>query len=91
MARVSYRLVVSGRVQGVGFRVTMRDVALLHEVDGWVRNRDDGAVVCILQGEVVQVERVVEWARRGPSEARVTEVKKEALEHHPPQKGFRIL
>jgi acylphosphatase len=91
MARVSYRLVVSGRVQGVGFRITMRDVAVLHGVDGWVRNREDGAVVCILQGEDVQVERVVEWAKRGPPAATVADVRKETLKDHPRQKGFHIL
>jgi acylphosphatase len=91
LARVSYRVVISGRVQGVAFRVTMRDIAALHGVDGWVRNREDGAVVGILQGDEVQVEKVVEWAKRGPPGAKVTGLKKERLDDHSPQTGFRIL
>jgi acylphosphatase len=91
LTRVSYRIVISGRVQGVAFRVTMRDVAALHGVDGWVRNGQDGAVIGILQGEEVQVEKVVEWAKRGPPAANVTGLKKERLDDHPPQTGFRIL
>jgi acylphosphatase len=75
----------------VAFRACMRDVALEHEVRGWVRNRDDGVVVSILQGEEEQVERVVEWARRGPPAAKVTGFRKERLDRYPQQSGFRIL
>ena len=53
-------------VQGVGFRAWMRDTALRHDAAGWVRNRDDGTVEAILQGEEAQVMKVLEWARHGP-------------------------
>lgn len=91
MAHVSYKVVVSGRVQGVAFRASMRDVAIEHGVRGWVRNRDDGVVLSVLQGDEADVEKVVEWARQGPRAAQVTGVKKEKLERYPPQSGFRIV
>lgn len=91
MGRVSLKVVVSGRVQGVAFRASMREAAVLHGVEGWVRNRDDGVVIAILQGEEASVGKVVEWAGRGPPMARVASVKLERLERYPPQSGFRIL
>jgi acylphosphatase len=48
--------------------------AARHGVRGWVRNRRDGSVEAVLQGEAAAVEAVVAWARRGPPAARVTEV-----------------
>jgi acylphosphatase len=62
---------VSGRVQGVGFRYALSREAERHGVRGWVRNRRDGSVEALLQGEADAVRRVVEWARRGPRAARV--------------------
>lgn len=50
----------SGRVQGVGFRVTTREVARGFAVTGWVRNEPDGAVRCEVQGEEAACDRFVE-------------------------------
>jgi acylphosphatase len=68
------RLSISGRVQGVGFRHALRGEALARGVRGWVRNRRDGSVEALLQGEAVAVEAVIAWARRGPPAARVDRV-----------------
>ena len=91
MARVSYRAVISGRVQGVSFRVSMREVALRHGVHGWVKNRDDGAVEALMQGEEVAVGKLLEWARFGPAGADVVALDARKLEACPPQFGFRVL
>ena len=74
---------VRGRVQGVGFRDALRAEALRLGVRGWVRNRADGSVEALLQGEASALERLVRWARRGPTLARV-----QALQEQPVEAGF---
>ena len=71
---IARRLTISGRVQGVGYRYAMVDAASALGVHGWVRNRRDGAVEALVQGELDAVERLTSWCRRGPAAARVTEV-----------------
>ena len=63
---IRYRLLISGRVQGVFFRDTCRRVAQQHGVSGWVRNLPDGRVEAVFEGSADQVGRLVDWARRGP-------------------------
>lgn len=63
------RVVVSGLVQGVFFRDTCRREAARHGVTGWVRNRPDGTVEAVFEGGEPAVERMVGWARHGPSRA----------------------
>ena len=91
MAKVSYRVVISGLVQGVSFRASMKDVALRHGVRGWVRNRDDGAVEALVQGEEAQVGKVLEWAEEGPRGADVASLERHKLDDCPLQIGFRVL
>ncbi len=67
-------LVVHGRVQGVWYRDSMRREAERLAVCGWVRNRSDGAVEAMLQGEAVAVEALLTWAQRGPPLAKVDRV-----------------
>lgn len=84
------RLLVSGRVQGVGFRDTMAGVALRAGVAGWVRNRRDGTVESLVQGAPAAVDKVIDWARRGPPAARVTSVEVTTLPHDASLDGFDI-
>lgn len=71
---IARRLIVRGRVQGVGFRDATIDAARACGVCGWVRNRRDGTVEAFVQGESASVERMIEWCRRGPPAARVIAV-----------------
>jgi acylphosphatase len=91
VASVSYEAVIKGRVQGVSFRASMREAALRHGVKGWVRNRGDGAVVALVQGEEAKVGELLDWARSGPPRAEVTSIETRKLEACPPQSGFRVL
>jgi acylphosphatase len=68
---IRVRVVVTGRVQGVWFRDTCRDVAKAAGVHGYVRNRADGAVEAEFEGPPAAVETMIAWCRTGPARARV--------------------
>ncbi|MGH8648662.1 MAG: acylphosphatase [Burkholderiales bacterium] len=72
---VTKHLIITGRVQGVGFRFYMQRKARELGVTGWVRNRRDGAVEAVVQGSAGAVESMIAWARRGPPSAVVAEVR----------------
>jgi acylphosphatase len=86
---VRYRVLISGRVQGVFFRDTCRRMAERHGVSGWVRNLPDGRVEAVFEGQDGQVGRLVEWSRRGPGSAVVQDVR---IQAEPPEgiSGFQI-
>jgi acylphosphatase len=65
---------VSGRVQGVSFRWYAQEQARALGVRGWVRNEPDGSVLLHAEGDGAAVDALVEWCRRGPSSARVSDV-----------------
>jgi len=72
---VTKQLLITGRVQGVGFRFYTQRKARELGVTGWVRNRRDGAVEAMVQGSSGAVETIIAWARRGPPSAVVAEVR----------------
>lgn len=84
---------ISGRVQGVGYRDALRRQALARGLAGWVRNRLDGTVEAVLQGDARSVGEVIAWARRGPSAARVDRVDARPAqgESDRPYTGFEML
>lgn len=67
-------LLISGRVQGVGFRWSMCEAALEHGARGWVRNRRDGRVEAVVDGPAEAVESMLRWAQHGPRMGRVDHV-----------------
>lgn len=71
MNAVRARVMVEGRVQGVWFRASAREVALGLGLSGWVRNRADGGVEAAFEGPRERVEEAVAWCRTGPPGARV--------------------
>ena len=71
---VRRRVVVRGRVQGVFFRDSTEKEARSKGVSGWVRNRDDGAVEAVFEGDSDAVEAMLEFCRSGPSRADVEDV-----------------
>lgn len=79
----SRRLRIRGLVQGVYYRESMRQRAQELGVTGWVRNRADGSVEAVVQGEAAYVERMIDWARRGPPAARVDAVEIEPANGEP--------
>lgn len=79
------RFLISGRVQGVGFRMFTYEAAVREGLTGWARNRDDGSVEVLAEGEAESLERFARTLRHGPPRARV-----EAFESNdlPPSGGF---
>ena len=75
MERIAKHLIITGRVQGVGFRFYMQRKARELGITGWVRNRRDGAVEAVILGAPESVETMIAWARRGPSSAAVADVR----------------
>jgi acylphosphatase len=72
---VARHLQITGRVQGVGFRYSMQHEAARLGVNGWVRNCRDGSVEALVQGSEQAIAAITDWARRGPSGARVESVR----------------
>ena len=65
-------MIVTGRVQGVFFRLETKRNADRHDVKGWVRNLPDGRVEAVFEGEKDSVETLVVFCKHGPSGAKVT-------------------
>jgi len=72
--KVRARVIVEGRVQGVFFRHHTQEVASSLGVTGWVRNRRDGSVEAVFEGDQDCVDQIIQWCHRGPSGARVLKV-----------------
>lgn len=87
---VAARVRISGRVQGVFFRVETRNTASSLGLNGWVRNLADGTVEALFEGDRDSVATVVTWCRTGPSGARVDGVDVD-WEEVSGLRGFKIL
>ncbi|HET6198298.1 MAG TPA: acylphosphatase [Acetobacteraceae bacterium] len=82
------RLIISGRVQGVGFRIWMLEKAQALGISGWVRNRIDGSVEALVAGDTAAVEELLRLCRRGPRMASVESIEEDMAD--PPEHfGFR--
>ncbi len=87
---VARRYVITGRVQGVGFRYFAEAAAMRAGVHGWVRNLPDGSLEAFVEGEQSAVDGVEASLRRGPSSSRIDNVK--VIEETPTHRaaGFSI-
>ena len=74
MEKVRAHLIIEGIVQGVFFRANTKETAERNGVHGWVRNRPDGTVEAVLEGEEEMVKKVIEWCHKGPIGAVVENV-----------------
>ena len=88
--RVARRYLISGRVQGVGFRFFTEDAAAREGLHGWVRNLPDGRVEISVEGETDSVERFERTIRHGPRGARVSDVEVEDAMPGGRETGFSI-
>jgi len=88
--RVARRLVISGRVQGVGFRWFTSEAAQREGVTGWVRNLPDGRVEVRVAGDPEHLALFLERMREGPPASRITEIEEKELTPVPVWQGFEI-
>ena len=85
------RVIVKGKVQGVGFRAYTEMQANALKIDGWVRNRSDGSVEAMLSGETALIERLLIALRVGPPHSAVINVRSMPESGTAVEPGFRVL
>ena len=71
---IHYNIRINGRVQGVGFRFSARNIAKAYGIKGFVRNEPDGSVYIEAEGEEENMNRFIIWCRKGPAMSYVTDV-----------------
>lgn len=76
-------LIIKGKVQGVYFRASARDVANKLAIKGWIKNMPDGNVEVMAEGKKEQLDKFIEWCRHGPTQAQVKEVRITTAEADP--------
>jgi len=84
------RIVVSGRVQGVGFRYATINEARRLALAGWARNAPDGSVEIVAEGAPDAVRALIAWCGQGPPSARVRNVVHSEVERDQPLGGFGV-
>lgn len=87
---MSLRIFVYGRVQGVFFRANTRKKAKKLGLKGWVRNKKDGSVEILVQGEKDKIEKLIDWTKVGPPAARVDKIEKNQEEIEKEFSDFKI-
>ena len=91
MKKIRAHVVVTGRVQGVFFRMETKRAAERTGVSGWVKNKNDGTVEAAFEGDEDRVNSVVEWCREGPPYARVIKVDVNRQDYQGEFEGFKII
>ena len=90
MALTRAHVSITGRVQGVCFRMYTHERARELRLTGWVRNRYDGRVEAVFEGEATDVKSMVDWCHIGPPASRVTDVHVEWEEPTDKYTGFSV-
>ena len=83
-------LVISGKVQGVGFRYWMQNLANKNNINGWVKNKMSGDVEALIIGEEKDVQKLIKLCKIGPSSATIHDIQVNDYEHDYSKKGFNI-
>jgi acylphosphatase len=86
----SIQLVIKGKVQGVFYRASAREVAEKLGITGWIKNTPEGFVQIAANGSDEQLQEFISWCKKGPSKAIVTEIIVNSVKEEN-QKGFKII
>jgi len=84
------RILISGLVQGVFFRREIADLARKRDINGWVRNLNDGSVEVVAEGDKEELDQLIHFCRIGPPRARVKNVEIDWSDFTGEFRGFRI-
>ena len=84
-------IVISGKVQGVGFRYWLYQAAKQRNIDGWVRNKISGKVEALLVGNDVEINKLIKLCEKGPAASEVTKVKVQTYQKECLKKSFDII
>ena len=90
MEKARARVNVEGRVQGVFFRHHTQETAIRLGLTGWVRNRQDGSVEAVFEGDTEKENLILQWCEKGPPQARVTRVHRVREEYKGEFKDFTV-
>ena len=84
-------IVITGRVQGVGFRYWLYKAAVLNNINGWVKNKISGEVEALLIGNAVKIDNLIKLCEKGPSSSKVTKVEVQNYKKEYLKKSFEII
>ena len=84
-------IVISGKVQGVGFRHWLYKAAIQRKIDGWVRNKISGEVEALLIGDDVEIDNLIRLCEKGPPSSKVTKIKVQNYQKEFLKKSFDII
>jgi len=83
---IRVHLIISGYVQGVGFRYSVRKKANIFNINGWVKNNIDGTVEIVAEGDDKNIQAFLEYCKKGPSLASINNIK---LDYEDPKQEFK--
>jgi len=83
-------LIISGKVQGVGFRYWMQNLAINNNISGWVKNRSLGDVEALIIGQEKEVQKLIKQCKIGPSSATIQKIQINDYNQNYSEKGFNI-
>ena len=87
---IKKHLVISGKVQGVGFRYWMQNLAINNNISGWVKNRSSGGVEALIIGQEKEVQKLIKQCKIGPSSATIQNIQINDYNQDCLEKGFNI-
>ena len=84
-------IIISGKVQGVGFRYWLHKAAIRRKINGWVKNKISGDVEALLIGNDVDINNLIALCKKGPSSSKVTKIKIQNYQNEYLKKHFNII
>ena len=84
-------IIITGKVQGVGFRYWLYEAAIQRNIDGWVKNRISGEVEVLVTGNDTDVNHLIKLCEKGPPSSKVTKIKVQSYQKEYLKKSFLII